>query len=44
MYPHTATAVIASHSKVLASGKCYFVAITSDIPVELPAGRLDVIL
>jgi len=44
MYSHTATAVIASHSKVLASGEGYFVAITFDIPVELPSGRLEVIL
>jgi hypothetical protein len=43
MYSHTATAVIVSRPKVLASGEGYFVAITSDIPVKLPA-RLEVIL
>lgn len=44
IYSHTATAVIASHPNVLASGEGYFVAITSDIPVKLPARRLEVIL
>jgi hypothetical protein len=41
---HNATAVFVSHPKVLASGKCYFVTITSDIPVKLPPRLLEAIL
>jgi hypothetical protein len=44
MYSHNVSVVFVSHPKVLASGESYFVAITSDIPVKLPARGLEVIL